>query len=88
MAQKAFKKLSTAKRAANGGPIIKAGDFYIVGCEPLTEIAILNSRGNMNAFVNLNHFEKLGNANYATPDPEWAGKSSEFNYLKFYLGEK
>ena len=85
MQQKAFKKLSTARKNANGGPIVQCGDFYIVGMEPLQSCSIINpNSGHTVAHISMSKLECLGNGNWATPADEEKRPGVLFEYKSFY----
>ena len=63
---KAYKKLSTAEKHANGKPIIKVGDLFIVGgIDRLTELAILSPDCFYGGYITAGHLNRLGNGNHA-----------------------
>jgi len=67
---KAFKRFSAAKQAANGQPIIRIGDTYLVGVTIdggyMTEISLIAPDGHISGNVTVRHLDRLGNANHAT----------------------
>lgn len=67
---KAYKKFSTAKKRSGGRPIIKVGDFYIVGAGSSTQIAVLDPHGLYCGHVSAKKLDRLGNANWAKRDKE------------------
>ncbi len=78
---KAFKKLSTAREFAKGGPVVRFGDLYLATdatdqvLVALTSINIIVPNGNVSATVTLRHLERLGNANHAEANPKWSFNS-------------
>lgn len=69
---KTYKKYSTAKKYADGKPIIRIGhDLYIIGFNAMTEIALIDSNGIIGNYITVKKFSELGNGNYATPNHNW-----------------
>jgi hypothetical protein len=74
-----FKKLSTAAKAANGKPVVRFGDLYIVGdfaSHTQIELMVPTTIGTSHhivAHVGLGHLERLGNANWATATKPYNG---------------
>jgi len=70
---KVYKRYSAAKKAANGEPIIRVGDVYLVGVTKnaghCTEIAIMSGEGRITGTVTARNLDRLGNANWAVADP-------------------
>jgi len=64
---KAYKRYSTAREKGGDSPILQAGDFYIVGIDPMTEIAVIDPEGYITGHINAMHLDALGNGNYARP---------------------
>lgn len=64
---KAFKKLSSARLHAEGKPVARVGDLYIVGVSGTDEAAVIATDGGISGHVTLLHLDRLGNANYAIP---------------------
>jgi hypothetical protein len=70
---KAFKNINAARKAANGMPLIRVGKLYIVTGQDLvgtslTEIAVVSPTGKLTGYVTARHLDRLGNANWATPE--------------------
>jgi hypothetical protein len=75
---KTHKRFKTAKNhCLEGKQIIKVGNLYLTGADDLTEIAILNDKGQYRGNVIVKHLQRLGNANWAV-----AGDSSGNPFLK------
>jgi CRISPR/Cas system-associated protein Csm6 len=74
MTAQVFKKFATAKTHANGLPIVRIDNLYIVietadkNFHGITSIDLIDTeRGNITGTVTLRHLARLGNANWATP---------------------
>lgn len=78
---KAFKRLSAAKKAAGGMPIVRIGfgrnAVHLVAPHrdllmlKLTEVSLIAPNGIVAGHVILGHLDRLGNANHATPGSGW-----------------
>lgn len=68
---KSYKRLLTAKRNAEGAQIVQAGEFYIVGMQPLDTIRVIGSDGTVKGHITVKKLCELGNANWATRAPKW-----------------
>lgn len=69
---KTFKRYSAAQKEANGQPIIRIGDVFVVGVKIETghcvEISIIDGvSGQITGSVTARHLDRLGNANHAEP---------------------
>jgi len=67
VSMKAYKRYSTTKGKAGDSPFIRVGDFYIVGIDPMTDIAVIDPEGHITGHINAMHLDALGNGNYAKP---------------------
>ena len=65
MKLRTYKTLLNADKAANGKPILRIGDLYIVGIDEFTVIDLINEAGTTSATLTCKHFNRLGNANWA-----------------------
>ncbi len=65
---KSFKKLSTAKAFAKGGPVLRVGDLYVSSDDAVpsyTSVDLIATDGHISGTVTIRHLERLGNANWA-----------------------
>jgi len=71
---KVFKKYSTARANIDyqGDIIVRVGNLFIVGADTLTSLEIIEPDGRVWGHVTTRHLQRLGNANWATPDPRFA----------------
>jgi len=60
-----YKKWATAKEKANGEPVVRVGNLYIVGdIKAYTEISIVDSEtGVLTGWVSVGHLSGAGNVN-------------------------
>jgi len=77
----AFKKYSTAKAKANGKPIVKIGELYIIGINSSTQCQLIDTKIDIHSgHIGMKHLNRLGNANWATTnDKEFSHGSKLFN---------
>lgn len=76
---KVFGSYSRARKFAGDYPIIQIGRQYLVAsCDlidlKLTEVSLLDPTGGIVGHITFEHLNRLGNGNYAMPDPKWAHK--------------
>lgn len=70
---KAYKKYSSAKKAAKGLPVVRIGGLYLVVTSEdimffgLASVEIIEPSGRIGGQVTLRHLDRLQNANYAVP---------------------
>lgn len=64
---KLYKKYGTAKKAANGQPIMHvSGAGYLVGgISAMTEVKLITPSGRIEGHVIMRHLVRLGNGNHA-----------------------
>lgn len=72
---KVFKGYNVAKKNANGLPIVKIGQHYLVLDTSLiglkiTEVSLINPDGYTTGTIIMGHLDRLGNANYAEVNPK------------------
>lgn len=76
---KAFKSYNRAKKAANGQPVLRVGDLFIVGAtrenSAVEEICLINVNGAITGSVTFRHLDRLGNANHAEAKRTYAERS-------------
>ena len=70
---KAYKRYSSAIKAADGNIILQVGDLYIVGADQHTPIDLIAgdnaataNKRTITGTIILKHLDRLGNANWAT----------------------
>jgi hypothetical protein len=61
----AYRKYSTAKKNAEGQPVIRVSDLYISGVSEIDEISVIAPEGSITAHITMRHLDRLGNGNYA-----------------------
>lgn len=67
-----FKKYSSAKKAAEGTPVVRISDVrdwreavYIAGASEVDEISVISADGGITGHITMRHLDRLGNGNYA-----------------------
>lgn len=77
---KTYKRYGAAIKAAQGQPIVRVGNLYIVGVDSITEVALICPKGGVAGNVTLRHLDRLGNANHAVRAP---GPKGNKHYVAF-----
>lgn len=66
---KTYKRYSAAKKAANGEPIIRVGNLFLVGVTVAdaygVSIDLLNGKGQITGSITARHLDRIGNGNHA-----------------------
>lgn len=81
---KAYKRYSSAKKAANGGVVLsihgRDGSLHIAGLSGLDEVMLSTPDSTSYAGeITLLHLNRLGNANHAAAaSPEWSNRPDAF----------
>jgi len=77
---KTYRNYYEARAEAGDQPILHVGDLYLTGIDENTSVDLISGAGMTGARIILAHLDRIGNANYAKPHPDWRSIVRAFPY--------